>query len=177
MKKIQSFFATFEILSKISRIPWPHPPKAFHKTSRSPPFDNWYLWNSLTKLDDFIFTSTVSCVDYRNVTIIIIWPVSSAELNVKSDLIFSLYCNFPIFSDQYIHHLPGITHTVYVAGNCLVKFALITDSHLLDMGCQRSSDLHLKRGVKKEKYSQKAHAIKYYFLIAFSDKGHIIYQA
>jgi len=27
-------------------------------------------------------------------------------------------------------------YTVGVAGNCLVKFALITDSHLLDIGSQ-----------------------------------------
>jgi len=27
-------------------------------------------------------------------------------------------------------------YTVYMAGNCLVKFVLITDSHLLDIGSQ-----------------------------------------
>jgi len=27
-------------------------------------------------------------------------------------------------------------YAIYVAGNCLVKFALITDSHLQDIGCQ-----------------------------------------
>jgi len=27
-------------------------------------------------------------------------------------------------------------YTVYMAGNCMVKFALIIDSHLLDIGCQ-----------------------------------------
>src|SRR6218665_4032064 len=61
------------------------------------------LLNSLTKVDDFIFTCTVSCIDSKNTTTIIRRPVSSAELNVKRAFIFSLYRNFSIFSDQYIH--------------------------------------------------------------------------
>jgi len=55
-----------------------------------------------------------------------------------------------------------------MAGNWLVKFALITDSHLLDIGCKLTPS---EKGVKEIKSPKRP--IKYYFLIAFSDKGHI----
>src|SRR6218665_359883 len=45
--------------------------------------------------------------------------------------------------------------TVCVTGNCLVKFALITDSHLLDIGSQ--SLPHLKKGVKEKNIPKKGH--------------------
>ena len=55
-------------------------------------------------------------------------------------------------------------YTVYVAGNYLAKFDLISYSHLLDIGCQ--SWPNLTRGVKEKKYSQKGH-INFIFLLHF----------
>src|SRR6218665_1265594 len=65
------------------------------------------------------FTCTVSSIDSKNATIIIVKPVSLAELNVKSAFIFSLYLNFPIFSDQYIHiYKAQSIHILYVYCLC-----------------------------------------------------------
>ena len=47
-------------------------------------------------------------------------------------------------------------YTVCVAGNCLVKFALITDSYLLDIGCQ-SWPPSENGGVKEKNIPKKGH--------------------
>src|SRR6218665_3237393 len=63
---------------------------------------------------------------------------------------------FAIFKNSVINLFISTRHkafifyryTVCVAGNCLVKFALITDSHLLDIGSQ---SLHYLKGEGKRK--------------------------
>ena len=58
----------------------------------------------------------------------------------------------------------ALMYNIYVAGNYLVKFDLITDSHLLDIGCQ--SLPFLKRGVKEKIIPKKAHK-NITFLLSF----------
>src|SRR6218665_4184593 len=92
--------------------------------------------------------------------IIMMKPASLGELNVKKCLHIQ-FCS-AIFQYSVINISISTRHkafifymyTVYVAGNYLVKFDLIPDSHLLDH-IWLSKLTPAEKGESKKKYSQK----------------------
>ena len=144
-------------------------PNTYRETLRCQLLENWYLYNSSTKLDDIIFTCTVSCIDSKNITIIIVWPVSSAELNVQSAFIFSLYHNYSIFSDQYNPYLPAIKHLYFI---CILSMWLVIAWWSLPRSlihiCQMLAvkvDPISNRGPKNKNFPRKAIKILFYYWI------------
>ena len=108
----------------------------------------------------------------NNITIIIVWPVSSAGLNVKGAFIFSLYGHLPMIGDQYLHTYQAWSiHILFVYCLCGSQlFGEVWLDHWFT-GYWVLKLTHLKRAVQETKYSPKG-PLKYNFF-AISYRAHI----
>ena len=141
--KIQNLCTIFKILSEISRIPWPHPPKAYHETSRCPLFETWYLYSSSTKLDDFIFICTVSCIDSQKCNDYYCETCKFSWIKCQKYRHIQFVSQFSNIQWSIYPYLPGIKHSYFICiiGYCrklFVSFQICTPSVVWHKtrGCQ-----------------------------------------
>ena len=118
---------------------------------------------------------------FKIITVIFVWPVSLVELNVKGAFIFSLYRNFPIFSDVRYPYLPGIKHSYFV---CILSMWLVITWWSLTWSLIHicwilavKVDPFWKGGVKEKNTLKKAHkniTLLFSFLVKISANSEMV---